>query len=223
LVEELLTKNMTTSCNSSQPIAVTQHYSEILPKKRNNAEKKSSARWRGVRSMIQRKFLRANHASGNVRHSLTSPTNKNIHLNMIDSHRREPKPNNIQRPRNLNVSPIVVNRQLKASPVVESEKIAVIRETPKIVTSKSATLNSKQSESSENFNLKRQHSLEVFRDVFGPPKGSLERLRTVHQRIKTPGDVPPSVRKIRASKTLSLYDDRMMDSTQSFDGSSNSM
>jgi bone morphogenetic protein receptor type-2 len=59
--------------------------------------------------------------------------------------------------------------------------------------------------------LKRQRSLEVFREVFGP-KGSVERLRDPSQRVKTPGDVPPSVRKVRAKKTLSLYDDRMMDS-----------
>jgi bone morphogenetic protein receptor type-2 len=223
LVEELLTKNMTTtSCNSSQPVSIAQNYAEILPKKRNNSDKKTAARWRGVRSMIQRKFLRSNHANGNVRQSLTSPTNKNIHLNMIESHcRRELKPNNIQRPKNLNISPIVVDRQFKTSPVDESKSFAVVRETPKIVTSKSATLNAKSSDASENFHLKRQHSLEVFRDVFGPPKGSIERLRDVNQRIKTPGDVPPSVRKIRASKTLSLYDDRMMD-TQRFDGS-NSM
>uniref|UniRef100_A0A182PHF9 Serine/threonine-protein kinase receptor n=1 Tax=Anopheles epiroticus TaxID=199890 RepID=A0A182PHF9_9DIPT len=60
--------------------------------------------------------------------------------------------------------------------------------------------------------LKRQRSLEVFHEVFGP-KGSIERLRNPSQRVKTPGDVPPSVRKVRASKTLSLYDDRMMTAT----------
>ncbi|XP_052870678.1 bone morphogenetic protein receptor type-2 [Anopheles cruzii] len=65
-------------------------------------------------------------------------------------------------------------------------------------------------ESSEDSRaLKRQRSLEVFHEVFAP-KGSIERLRNPSQRVKTPGDVPPSVRKIRASKTLSLYDDRMM-------------
>lgn len=60
--------------------------------------------------------------------------------------------------------------------------------------------------------FRRQRSLEVFREVF-PARGSNERLRDPSQRVKTPGDVPPSVRKIRASKTLSLYDDRMMDSS----------
>ncbi|SPP84960.1 bone morphogenetic protein receptor type-2 [Drosophila guanche] len=60
--------------------------------------------------------------------------------------------------------------------------------------------------------MRRQHSLEVFREVFSG-RGSSERLRDPAERVKTPGDVPPSVRKARASKTLSLYDDRMMDSS----------
>lgn len=65
---------------------------------------------------------------------------------------------------------------------------------------------------SDEWHLKRQRSLEVFRDVFGV-KGSVERLRNLSERISTPGDVPKSVRKVRASKTLSLYDDRMMNAS----------
>lgn len=220
LVEELLTKNMTTA---SSPVIVAQlkSYGEILPK-RINADKKST-RWRNVRDMIHRKLSKTTQAGGNIHQSLTSPTNRNIHLNMMDSH--ETKPNNIQRPRNLDISPIVVNqspRIIKTPPYEASdESFSVVREHSKIVTSKSATLHS--DESSESNSLKRQRSLEVFREVFGPPKGSVERLRDVHQRIKTPGDVPASVRKIRASKTLSLYDDRMMDSTDRFKRVSNSM
>lgn len=96
-----------------------------------------------------------------------------------------------------------------------NQKFTVINSTgPRIVVSKSANavknLNSNSRESIiDDRQLKRQRSLEVFRDVFGP-KGSVERLRDPSQRVKTPGDVPPSVRKVRASKTLSLYDDRMM-------------
>lgn len=231
LVEELLTKNMTTSCtSSSSPAVVSQMktYSEILPK-RNNSDKKLT-RWTNVRGMIQRKFLKKNQSGGNVHQTLTSPTNKNIHLNMMDSHgaaAHEPKPINVQRPTNLNISPIIVERSppiFKTPPHNPTrESFAVIREPSKIVTSKSAILNSSSDESSESTRLKRQRSLEVFRDVFGPAKGSVERLRDVNQRIKTPGDVPPSVRKIRASKTLSLYDDRMMDSTERFERLSNSM
>lgn len=228
LVEELLTKNMTTSCTTSA-VPQSQTYTEILPK-RNNADKRAT-RWTGVRDMIQRKFLRKDQPGrhGNFHQTATSPTNKNIHLNMMESHGEgayETKPNNIQRPNNLDISPIVVNRnpQTFKTPPHDptNETFAVIRAPSKIVTSKSATLNSMSDESSDSNNLKRQRSLEVFRDVFGPTKGSVERLRDVHQRIKTPGDVPASVRKVRASKTLSLYDDRMMDSHR-FDGSSNSM
>lgn len=225
LVEELLNKNIATSCSSSSPVISTQSYAEILPK-RNNADKKT--RWTNVRDIIQRKFMKRQKAGGSVQQTLTSPTSKNIHLNMIDSHASiENKPINIQRPRNLNISPIIVTRHVQAykSPPNDAshQSFAVVHAPSKIVTSKSATLNELTDESIEKSRLQRQKSLEVFRDVFGPPKGSIERLRDVNQRIKTPGDVPASVRKIRASKTLSLYDDRMMGSTHRFDSLSNSM
>ena len=220
LVEELLTKNMTTS---SSPVIASQIYAEILPK-RNNADKKST-RWMNVREMIHRKLSKRNQGNENIHQSLSSPINKNIHLNMMDSH--ESKPNNIQRPKNLNISPIVVKRtpqKFETSPLESSsESFPAVREQSKIVTSKSASLYTASDESSDSNSLKRQRSLEVFREVFGPAKGSVERLRDVHQRIKTPGDVPASVRRIRASKTLSLYDDRMMDSTDRFKRFSNSM
>lgn len=80
---------------------------------------------------------------------------------------------------------------------------------PRIVVSKSA--NTMFDSNVEIHNLKRQRSLEVFREVFGQQKNPY--LRDPSERVKTPGDVPPSVRKKtrgRASKTLSLYDDRMM-------------
>ncbi|CRL08731.1 CLUMA_CG021245, isoform A [Clunio marinus] len=224
LVEELLNKNIKTSPTT---VSDSNNYSEILPK-RNNADKRGM-RWNGVRKMIQRKFSKKSHL-GNINQQLTSPTNRNIHLNMIESNSAviEKKPNNIQRPKNLDISPIVVSRKLQTFKTPphdsENETFTIIKESSKIVTSKSATLNTISDElSSEGKNLKRQRSLEVFREVFGPGKGSVERLRDVHQRIKTPGDVPPSVRKVRASKTLSLYDDRMMNSELRFDGSSNSM
>lgn len=82
-----------------------------------------------------------------------------------------------------------------------------------LVVSKSANaMKSLQSSEYLDGAMKRQRSLEVFRDVFGV-KGSIERLRDPSERIKTPGDVPKSVRKVRASKTLSLYDDRMMNAS----------
>lgn len=214
LVEELLNKNKSSSSEAPR--------SEILPK-RHNLDRKGT-RWASVRDIFSKKFARRH------QESLVSPTNKNIHLNMMatnDLAAIEIKPNNIQRPNNLDISPIVVSRSSKTfkTPPHDqtSESFAVVNEQSKIVTSKSANVISSSDESSEGKQLKRQQSLEVFRDVFGPTKGSVARLRDVSQRIKTPGDVPASVRKIRASKTLSLYDDRMMSSTQSFDGLSNSM
>lgn len=82
--------------------------------------------------------------------------------------------------------------------------------TSRIVASKSTNaMRTLPVDCSDEWHMKRQRSLEVFRDVFGV-KGSVERLRDPSERIKTPGDVPKSVRKVRATKTLSLYDDRMM-------------
>ena len=253
IVEEFLNRNIPTT-------TIIQTNMETLPKC-NNSDQKQHNRWLGVREMIQRKFLKRNQSGSMIQHKtgiqehdglqqnrIRSPTNKNIHLNLIESHQnsvpshsssmipygdnikmtQNQKPNNIQRPNNLDISPIVVSRNINNKTIVQqkyrkppnddttSPAFAVIRGSPRIVLSKSANLDSKNlpEESLETKHLKRQRSLDVFRDVFGPPKGSLERLRDVSQRIKTPGDVPPSVRKIRASKTLSLYDDRMMDTSQ---------
>lgn len=62
--------------------------------------------------------------------------------------------------------------------------------------------------------LSRQRSLEQFSEVFSSTS-DLSRLKDPSQRIKTPGDVPPSVRRTRGkaamdSARFSLYDDRMM-------------
>lgn len=106
--------------------------------------------------------------------------------------------------------------------VVVDEATQRDRLKPCIVVSKSANaVKSLQNAEplADDLQLKRQRSLEVFRDVFGV-KGSVEQLRNPSDRIKTPGDVPKSVRKVRASKTLSLYDDRMMNATGSAAGNS---
>lgn len=111
-------------------------------------------------------------------------------------------------------------------PVDGFNAAAVQRRTPRIVISKSATTvlqpaNTYSAETNIGHGvaspsladlrqMKRQRSLDMFHEVFGE-KGSIERLRDPAQRVKTPGDVPAAVRKMRASKTLSLYDDRMMD------------
>ncbi|XP_066262188.1 activin receptor type-2A [Euwallacea similis] len=62
--------------------------------------------------------------------------------------------------------------------------------------------------------LSRQRSLEHFTEVFSSIT-DLSRLKDPNHRVKTPGDVPPSVRKTRGraaenSARFSLYDDRMM-------------
>ncbi|CAG9800389.1 unnamed protein product [Chironomus riparius] len=207
LVEELLTKKL--ACTSSATSR------EVLQKK-NNSEKKST-RWRDIihaKFHMKRRNLNALNVE-NVQQSFSSPVRKvtnDIVINCDD------KPNNIQRPKNLDlISPIVISCSISdeiqsyKTPLNDpnSDSFTVIQAPTKIVTSKSATLNTVTSDdSSESNQLKRQRSLEVFREVFGPSKVSL---RDVQCRVKTPGDLPASVRKVRASKTLSLYDDRIMD------------
>lgn len=211
LVEELLSKKLKNSsaCTSStEPLEVLQ--------KKNNSEKKSS-RWRDIihsKFQIKRKTHNPLNVD-NVQQRFSSPiqnVTKNVSIN------DDEKPNNInRRPKNLDIiSPIVVNCSLPdefqsyKTPLNDpnSDPFMVIQAPPKIVTSKSATLNiATLDDSNENAQLKRQRSLEIFHEVFGPSKINL---RDVNCRIKTPGDLPASVRKLRASKTLSLYDDRIM-------------
>ncbi|XP_047350079.1 bone morphogenetic protein receptor type-2 isoform X1 [Vespa velutina] len=62
-------------------------------------------------------------------------------------------------------------------------------------------------------NLSRQESIDKFNEVFNV-RSNVNVLKDPHMRIKTPGDLPPSVRKIRgraqSTARFSLYDDRMM-------------
>ncbi|KAL3285541.1 hypothetical protein HHI36_000072 [Cryptolaemus montrouzieri] len=68
---------------------------------------------------------------------------------------------------------------------------------------------------SKNGSISRQQSLEQFNEVFSSTN-DLSRLKDPSLRIKTPGDVPPSVRRTRgkaakeSSTRFSLYDDRIM-------------
>lgn len=214
LVEELLSsRNLTNSQAQSPPPR------EVLQKRINSEKSKSSARrWREIihkKFHLKRKNLPLN--IDGVKPNFSSPIHKGKQLKLSDG---DVKPCNIQqRPRHLDlISPIIIT-----SPTIEeiqsyktplndphSDSFAIIRE-PHMVTSKSATLASlsaSKSKHDESLQLKRQRSLEVFREVFGPSKMNL---RDVQCRVKTPGDLPASVRKVRASKTLSLYDDRIMD------------
>jgi bone morphogenetic protein receptor type-2 len=163
-----------------------------------------------------------------VQQSFTSPVHKSKHLNLSD----EKISNNriiAQRPKNLDiVSPIMamrnenISQQNYKTPFNDpySDPFAIVSAS-KIVTSKSATLNSSADNGNhESHQLKRQRSLEVFREVFAP---SMTNLRDVQCRVKTPGDLPASVRKVRASKTLSLYDDRIMDPNFKLIGDDNSL
>ncbi|XP_055841131.1 bone morphogenetic protein receptor type-2 [Episyrphus balteatus] len=105
------------------------------------------------------------------------------------------------------------------SDVVDSGGGGGLGSTTRMVVSRSANAVKKPSTPqsvAEEKQIVRQRSLEIFREVFNARGSSTttdKRLRNPSQRVKTPGDVPPSVRKVRASKTLSLYDDRMMDSS----------
>ncbi|XP_017889163.1 bone morphogenetic protein receptor type-2 isoform X2 [Ceratina calcarata] len=62
-------------------------------------------------------------------------------------------------------------------------------------------------------NISRQESIDKFNEVFNVGS-NVNVLKDPHMRIKTPGDLPPSVRKIRgrgqSTARFSLYDDRMM-------------
>lgn len=183
--------------------------------------------WHGVRALLQKKLF-SHHPYDNK--------NKNVEkLNIIEraSNVNSSSPirssmqvaESMQRPSNLNLQsqpnvvaltalPIDEGVCVKKPPGNSDQAFTVITQNPKIVVSKSTNAMKSLSsmESNDDRMLKRQRSLEVFREVFGA-KGSVERLRHPSQRVLTPGDVPISVRKMRASKTLSLYDDRMMDTS----------
>lgn len=66
----------------------------------------------------------------------------------------------------------------------------------------------------QNTDISTQHSLECFNSVFSSTS-DLSRLKDPSQRVKTPGDVPPSVRRTRGraakeSARFSLCDDRIL-------------
>lgn len=195
---------------------------ELLANKSKILDRKIKG-WHGVRALIQKKLF-SHHPYDN--------RNKNSEkLNIIDSaavvnasspikNSRE-KTESMQRPCNLKLQsqPNVIaatpshEKGVKKPPDL-NQAFTIVTQNPKIVVSKSTNAMKSLStmDQIDDRMLKRQRSLEVFREVFGA-KGSIERLRDPSQRVLTPGDVPPSVRKMRASKTLSLYDDRMMDTS----------
>lgn len=76
-----------------------------------------------------------------------------------------------------------------------------------------STLPISSTNSTSTKSLSRQESLDKFNEIFNVDP-SLRNLKDPHMRIKTPGDLPPSVRKMRgrsqSTARFSLYDDRIM-------------
>ncbi|XP_053952795.1 uncharacterized protein LOC128859760 [Anastrepha ludens] len=150
----------------------------------------------------------------NLIQSIAEESNDNgakVHLQQLDT--RTSTPCHVV-PRSLSTSlikhvnhnnNILSKAELRASHPSRDQKEA----TPAPVSNSTGHL---KAPNNDDILFRRQRSLEIFREVFSG-RGSTEKLRDPSQRVKTPGDVPPSVRKVRASKTLSLYDDRMMDSS----------
>ncbi len=159
--------------------------------------------WHGVRALIQKKLF--NH------HPYDNRNKNSEKLNIIDrsaavnvsspiksSHQ---KADSMQRPCNLNLQskpnapthqPLEKGVSVKKPPIDGGDSIeafTIITQNPKIVVSKSTNAMKSLSTTMESIDdrmLKRQRSLEVFREVFGT-KGSIERLRDPSQRVLTPG------------------------------------
>lgn len=195
--------------------------------KQNNTDKKLRG-WHGVRALIQKKLFRKdkpyafppyNDKSNLVENkssSLTTSPVKDITVNLYCNGTLESSisPTQPQRPSNLDLLPINVriNHQDMKSNLIKniSDEFKSNVQQRTIVPKSESTSAVKDC---DDLRLTRQRSLEIFREVFQNNRLTADKLRDPSQRVKTPGDVPPSVRRIRASKTLSLYDDRMMDTT----------
>lgn len=117
------------------------------------------------------------------------------------------------------VNGIIGKTSTSTTPIVKNDINTV--QTGKHVYENDGTTNSRPStlplvnlknKKGEN-NLSRQESIDKFNEVFNV-RSNVNVLKDPHMRIKTPGDLPPSVRKIRgraqSTARFSLYDDRMM-------------
>lgn len=130
---------------------------------------------------------------------------------------------------NVTISPggkyingIVSKTSTSAMPVEKNDKNITQTEKQKQYETDNTTFNARPStlplvnlrnKKREN-NLSRQQSIDKFNEVFNVGSNINNALKDPHMRIKTPGDLPPSVRKIRgrahSTARFSLYDDRMM-------------
>ncbi|XP_008214725.1 uncharacterized protein LOC100121252 isoform X1 [Nasonia vitripennis] len=147
---------------------------------------------------------------------------------------REDSKSNLLASKNANQQPKIVETNVSISPTGKyvngivpgrSEKNSEKRSSSIGEASNSAQANSsrpstlplvKLRKKKSETNLSRQESLDKFNEVFNTGSNSNISLKDPHMRIKTPGDLPPSVRKVRGrgsqstTARFSLYDDRMM-------------
>jgi len=207
-----------------------------FPKQQNTDQKLRG--WHGVRALIHKKLFRKEHAEelcrqlqfGEEKSNLVTALRRPNNLD-LSPHLDKPPPIQLRSAEQRTGTPAhIVPRSLSSSLIKHingstnnnciqshgSELQTLTRPAPKrrpghLRTNSLMVTTGPPGPPTEQ-QMRRQHSLEVFREVFSG-RGSSERLRDPSERVKTPGDVPPSVRKARASKTLSLYDDRMMDSS----------
>lgn len=205
-----------------------------LPGKRlkKNKIEKTFQGWHGVQSMIQKKLFKRMKLENDdtTTSSSAPPTPKPVAVRPTDlaiiPHRpkrdlrayvdveqleeTKARQRSIETKESAKLDKKIVNSRLSLQPIPD---LALTHPPPsnrsRIVISKSAnTMRQLEGMNVPEHSLKRQRSL-VFGEVFGS-RQSTDYLRDPSTRVKTPGDVPPSVRKTRATKTLSLYDDRMM-------------
>lgn len=103
----------------------------------------------------------------------------------------------------------------ESNPIINQKFTTVPEDLSDTITTPVKTIPSGLTQVLKRATVERQSSLEQFNEVFSS-NSDLSRMKDPNQRIKTPGDVPPSVRRNRGranssnSARFSLYDDRMM-------------
>ncbi|KAJ8684153.1 hypothetical protein QAD02_019945 [Eretmocerus hayati] len=134
---------------------------------------------------------------------------------------RDDSKSNLLTNRNCNKQPKIVETNVSISPTgkyvngIVGDQVKKSHTTNSTSRPSSLTLLNSTNGKSET-NLSRQESLDRFNEVFNRGSNSSISLKDPHMRIKTPGDLPPSVRKVRgrngqsAAARFSLYDDRIM-------------
>ncbi|ALC43028.1 wit [Drosophila busckii] len=239
-VEELIATRQNQQQQHQQQHKHNSSLGQGFPKQQNTDHKLRG--WHGVRALIHKKLFRKELADQLCRQLQLGEEKSNLVAALKSSDRATRRPNNldlnldtVQPPQlrsaeqRMGTPAHVVPRSLSSSLIKHinnnncllgnenelhtlSGMRAAAKRRPGHLRTNSLLVTSGTAAGITEQQMRRQHSLEVFREVFSG-RGSSERLRDPSERVKTPGDVPRSVRKARASKTLSLYDDRMMDSS----------